>query len=107
MAQTLTYPRRRRVHRMGGHHLMIRIVIGLVVILALASAVAIYFEQEEQFARIASRREELLRQQVIADQAFEDKLALKNQIDSDSYIEHVAREQLGMVKPGEIIFDAP
>ena len=115
MARALAYPHppRDRHHskhhapQVGGHRMIIRIVLGLLFVLAAASAVAIYFQQEDQFARIAVRRAELLREQAIADQHYEDLLTLKNQVDSDTYIEHIAREELGMVKPNEIIFEDP
>jgi len=32
---------------------------------------------------------------------------LKNQVDSDAYIERIAREKLGMVRPNEILFEEP
>lgn len=101
------YPRRHSVHAVAGHRLIVRIILGLVFVLAAASAVAIYFQQEEQFARIASRRTELLQAQSIAERRHEDLLALKNQVDSDAFIERIAREKLGMVRPNEILFEEP
>jgi cell division protein FtsB len=87
--------------------LVVRIILGLLFVLAAASAVAIYFQQEEQFTRIAARRTELIQAQAIADRRHEDLLALKNQVDSDAYIERIAREKLGMVRPNEILFEEP
>jgi cell division protein FtsB len=107
MARAQALSHRHHAPQVGGHRLIIRIVLGLIFVLAAASAVAIYFQQEDQFARIAARRAELVREQSIADQRYEDLLSLKNQVDSDTYIEHIAREKLGMVKPNEIIFEDP
>lgn len=107
MARALARPHRHHSPQVGGHRIVIRIVLGLIFVLAAASAVAIYFQQEDQFARIAARRTELVREQAIAEQKYEELLALKNQVDSDTYIEHIAREKLGMVKPNEIIFEDP
>jgi len=109
MARAMGYPHPRRRHapHVAGHQLVVRIILGLVFVLAAASAVAIYFQQEEQFTRIAARRAELIQAQAIADRRHEDLLALKNQVDSDAYIERIAREKLGMVRPNEILFEEP
>jgi cell division protein FtsB len=93
-----------RVIRKNNHRNIIpRIVIGLVVVIALSSAFAIYFKQEEQIARIRSERIRLDAE--IADvraknEGLKDVEAL---VDTDAYIEWVARNQLGMVRPDEII----
>ena len=109
MARALVHAHARRHHvpHMGGQQLIVRITLRVLFILAAASAGAIYFQQEEQFARIAARRAELLQSQAVADRRHEDLLALKNQVDSDAYIEHIAREKLGMVQPNEILFEEP
>lgn len=108
MSRALTATQHRHpAHRTSGHQLVFRIFLGLVFVLALASAVALYFKQEEQFARIEARQAELIEQQALADRAYQDRLALQKQLDTDTYIEQVAREALGMVKPDEIIFEDP
>ena len=109
MARAMGYPHPRRHHvpYVAGHQLVVRIILGLVFVLAAASAVAIYFQQEEQFTRIAARRAELIQAQAIADRRHEDLLALKYQVDPDAYIERIAREKLGMVRPNEILFEEP
>ncbi len=109
MARSTGYPHPHRhpVHHVAGHQLVVRIMLGLLFVLAVASAVAIYFQQEDQFARMTARRTELLQAQAIAEHRHEDLLALKNQVDSDAYIERIAREKLGMVRPNEILFDDP
>lgn len=109
MARAMGYPHPRRhpMSHVAGHQLVVRIILGLLFVLAAASAVAIYFQQEDQFTRIAARRSELLQAQAIAERRHEDLLALKNQVDSDAYIERIAREKLGMVRPNEILFDDP
>lgn len=51
-------------------------------------------------------RNEALASELVEAQADQAELhELQNLIDTDEYIEHVAREQLGMVKPDEIIFE--
>lgn len=98
---------RHRSHQVGGHNLMIRIFFGLVFVLVLASSIAIYFKQETQFQRIAIRHEELLKEEALANQNNQVQVELQNDLKSSAYIEYVARNQLGMVKPNEIIFEDP
>jgi cell division protein FtsB len=108
MARNLNrLPRRRYPVRATGQSLLVRIGLGLLFVVAVASAVAIYFRQEDQMSRITARHAELIEEQAIAGQRYEELLALQNQAGSDAYIEQIAREKLGMVRPGEIIFDDP
>ena len=46
-------------------HVLLRITIGLIIVFAAASAVAIYFEQEERIERMQAQREILDRQLLI------------------------------------------
>lgn len=75
------------------------------MVFAIASAVAIYFEQENQIERIRLRNEALASELVEAQADQAELHELQNLIDTDEYIERVARDQLGMVKPDEIIFE--
>lgn len=97
--------RRRPRYAGGPQQLFIRIIIGLIVVFAMASAVAIYFEQETQFSRIAQRKEELKTELDAAYAKQGELVELQEIVDTDDYIERIAREKLGMVKPNEIIFE--
>lgn len=84
--------------------MMSKILLGLMVVSLLAGAGGIYFTQEAQIARIAARAQELDKE---VRQAREKKLEneeLFKKLDSLEYIEKIAREKLGMVKPGETVF---
>lgn len=98
---------RRRYSALNGQSLVIRIIVGLVFVLAVASAVAIYFGQEDQFRRIEIRAEQLKREQAITDQRYQEQADLQTKVATDAYIEHVARNKLGLVKPNEVIFEDP
>ena len=88
-----------------GNHIVVRILAGLILVFAFASAVALYFEQEARLDRMHDRRR-TLEQQAYEIQLKNDELhELKSLIDTEAYIERVARDQLGMVKPNEIIFE--
>lgn len=93
------------VRKNGGKGVFMRITIGLVLVVAVASAVAIYFKQEEQMARLLMNRTTLESQLADAQAKKAELEELQNIVDSDEYIERVAREQLGMVRPNEIIFE--
>lgn len=85
--------------------ILIRIVLGLISVLVIASGIAFYFDQEDQLQRIDSNRVDLERK---LDQAYArngELLALQEMVDTDEYVEKVARDQLGMVKPEEVIFE--
>jgi cell division protein DivIC len=85
--------------------LMMRIIIGLICVLAIASGIAFYFDQEEQLDRIMANRQTLEKQ---LDEAYSrngELLALQDMVDTDEYVEKVARDQLGMVRPDEIVFE--
>lgn len=91
--------------RTSGKGVIMRITIGLVLVVAVASAVAIYFKQEEQMTRLLANRVTLESQLANAQARKAELEELQNIVDSDEYIERIAREQLGMVRPNEIIFE--
>lgn len=96
--------RRRHRQTMNGNKILVRIIIGMLLVVVLASAVAIYFEQEKQIDRIRQRTDELSGdlQQAAADLA--ELRELRQLAGSDAYIERIARDQLGMVRPNEVVF---
>lgn len=91
--------------RHSGNRVFVRITVGLVLVVAVASAVAIYFEQETQMARLQLNSKTLESQLAEAQARQAELQELQAIVDTDEYIERVAREQLGMVKPNEIIFE--
>ena len=96
---------RSTARKTGGKGVFMRITIGLLLVVAVASAVAIYFKQEEQMVRLLANRTTLESQLANAQARKAELEELQNIVDSDEYIERVAREQLGMVRPNEIIFE--
>lgn len=96
-------PDTRIIRKNSRRNVIPRIVIGLVLVVALASAVAIYFDQEEQIARIRSERVRLDVALVDAKARNEELKDMEALVGTDAYVEWVARNQLGMVRPDEII----
>lgn len=88
-----------------GSHVVVRITIGLVLVFAVASAVAIFFEQEARMQRLDERRQELSQRQERVLSQNEELLELKSIMGSDAYIERIARDKLGMIRPDEIVFE--
>ena len=82
-----------------------RVVVMLVILLLFAVGATMILNQNEQKARVDARAEELadLEAEVIADN--EQAQALADKVGSDTFIEEIARNELGMVKTGEMIFD--
>ena len=76
-----------------------------LLVFAVASAVAIYFEQETQMDRLLANRLTLESQLADARTQKDELEDMQNIVDTDEYIERIAREQLGMVRPNEIIFE--
>lgn len=56
-------------------------------------------------ARINARKTTLASELGEANANLADLQDLQNMVDTDEYIERIAREKLGMVKPNEVIFD--
>ncbi len=90
--------------RLNSGKILLKIGIGMAVLVALSSALTIYFKQEQQIARIEQRQLELSRQLAEAAADYAALQELQQLAGSDAYIEKVARDQLGMVRPGELVF---
>ncbi len=93
----------RIIRKTSQHKVLPRIIIGLVLVVACASALAIYFKQEEQKIRIASERARLDQELAEAQMRHDELLDMEALIGTDAFVEWVARNRLGMVRPDEII----
>ena len=96
--------RRHTVKPVNSGRILVRILVGLLVVLALASAIAMVFRQENQMIRIRAREAELSELMAEADADLAELRELQGLVDTDAYVERIARDQLGMVRPNEIIF---
>ncbi len=97
--------RQKNIRQKKNRHVLLRITIGLLMVFAIASVVAIYFDQEERMERMRAQREVLDRQLLTIQAEEAVLLELSSLVDTDEYIERVARDQLGMVRPNEIVFE--
>ena len=94
---------KKRKRRASGK-MMTKLLVGLVVVFALAGAVGIYFTQEAQIAKIKAKADILNIEVTEARAKKLENEELFKKLDSLEYIEKIAREKLGMVKPGETVF---
>lgn len=95
---------KRRKRRKASKKILPKIMLSIVVVGMLAAAIAIFFTQEAQIERLKDRQNELRVQAEAALEKKQDNEGLLEKSDSLEYIEKIAREQLGMVKPGETVF---
>ncbi len=77
----------------------------LFVILLFAVGTMMFVNQNAARERVLARSEALAEQEAQASEENQQVKDLKNQIGSDAYTETVARDNLGMIKAGEVIFE--
>ena len=80
--------------------------IGFTIIFcsALIVCVKIFIDQDVSKSRIQARAQVLQEQEELVKRENQEILSEQNRIHTDAYIEAYARERLGMVKEGEIIY---
>lgn len=90
-------------YRMREHRLSILMVSGVIVILAITlsvSSVSLHAKNQNYKAQEAE-----LMNQIEAEAAYAEEIEeLEEYVNSDEYIEDVAKEKLGMAYPNEILF---
>ncbi len=91
--------------RKGHFRKLIRpIILGLALVVALSFALSIYFAQEEEFRVLESRNTELQTEKLKAEKNRQELRKLLENWNTPEYIEKIAREEFGLVKPDEILF---
>lgn len=80
------------------------IIIGLSFVVLISIAISIYFNQEEKIDQLNKINGELDKEKEEALGQKEEMEHLLEDWDSQEYIERIAREKFGLVKPGEILF---
>lgn len=84
--------------------LVLRVIAGLIVVLALAVVMTIYVKQENEMQRLAKRRAQLEQELKIVQYESDEINSLKSISGTDEFIERIARDELGLVGPDEYIF---
>ncbi len=81
-----------------------RVIVTVLFLILIAIVGSMLLRQNDTYERVAARADELVRleREAIAENEYAN--GLKNMVGSDDYIEQVARDQLGLVKPGETVY---
>ena len=82
---------------------LLRFFVGISAIIILALCFSSFLKQQNEFAVLSKERRRLEKER---DELADDYEMLKNlneMADSDIYIEHIARQYLDMVRPGEFL----
>lgn len=93
-----------KTQRVKGKFVSWRLLLALVVIVSLGVAISTYLRQDKEFKRLILEAEELKLQLDNALRENKEIQELNALVGSSEYIERVARDQLGLVRPDEIIF---
>ena len=88
----------------GGSSAM-RVIAVLFFIILFAVGASMYINQNASLARVTSRSDVLAEKAAEASMENEDAKALQKKVGTDTFIEEMARNQLGMVKSGETVFE--
>lgn len=81
-----------------------KLVSTLIVTAIFTYGIFTLYEQQIELNGIKSEKEKYIALYEAEEMKYEQLLEIKNNINSDAYIEEVAREKLGLVMPYEIIF---
>jgi len=88
----------------GGSSAM-RVIAVLFFIILFAVGASMYVNQNSALTRVTLRSETLAEKKAEANMANEDAKTLQKKVGTDTFIEEMARNQLGMVKSGETVFE--
>ena len=88
----------------GSGHTLARVIVVLFFLILIAVVGSMLLRQNATYQRVAERADELvlLEREAVAENAQAN--GIKSMVGSDEYIERVARDQLGLVKPGETVY---
>lgn len=94
-------PKKRR-HGRGRPIKMLFFLLTMIFVLSLA--VNIYLRQEKEMRRLSAESDDLHKKLDLVMQEEKDIEEMKNMSGSEDFIERMARDELGLVRPEEIIF---
>lgn len=95
--------RLRQTKRQGG--LLARVLVGSFLIILVAIVLVVGLEQRAELSRIEERRMELVAERDRLAAIDADLQHLQSIMNTDQYWEHIARNELGMARPHEIIIN--
>jgi cell division protein FtsB len=83
----------------------VRVIVVLFFVFLFAVGASMYISQNVSYARVSAQSEVLADSQEAVLRENEEAKNVQMKVGTDDYTEEMARNQLGMVKPGETIFD--
>ena len=81
-----------------------KVMFGLLLLCIAAYVLSSAIDQGEQMERIMLRRSEVQSELDKAEASYKATRDLYDSMGTDAFIEKIAREKLGMLMPGEILF---
>jgi cell division protein FtsB len=94
----------KRYSKSEGSSSSMRVIVVLFFIILFAVGASMYVSQNASLSRVTTKSDALAEKMAEASMENEDAKALKQKVGTDTFIEDMARNQLGMVKSGETIF---
>lgn len=88
----------------GAGYPLMRVIVLLFFLILFAVVGSMLISQSRTFNRVYEKSQELsvLEREAIANNEY--VINQKEKVGSDEYIEEIARDQLGLVKPGETVY---
>ena len=96
---------KRKYGSRDGSSSVMRVVITLFFVILFVVVATMYIRQQATFHRISNRSEDLTEEAALVSEENEEAKDLQSKVGTDEYTEELARDQLGMVKIGETIYD--
>jgi cell division protein FtsB len=84
--------------------ILAKVMFGLLLLFVAYYVLSSTIDQGEQMARILLRRSEIQGELDKAEASYKASRDLHDSMGTDAFIEKIAREKLGMLMPGEILF---
>ncbi len=81
----------------------LRLFAGVISVIVLAFCISSFISQKREMNRLQAERRQLERARDQLFEQYEDLRGLNEIADSRDYIERIARDYLGMVRPGDIL----
>jgi len=88
----------------GGGYPLMRVIVLLFFLILFAVVGSMLVSQSRTYDRVFEKSQELSRLEREAIANNEEVKTQKGKVGSDEYIEELARDQLGLVKSGEIVY---
>ncbi|MDD2426912.1 MAG: septum formation initiator family protein [Eubacteriales bacterium] len=82
---------------------LLRLCLGVMIVLVTAVCTNLYFQQEEEYQRLHLEQEQLQRQMSSLYEEYDDLCRQYEMLDSDEYIESIARDYLNMCRPEDTL----